>query len=996
MRQKRLIIPCVLVLLYMVAGFFVLPVVCRQILTEKLANGLDRPVSIGKISVNPITLAIGVDDFSIAGKNRDPFISFDRLFVNASLASVFNLSPVVSEILLENPDIKIVRHTDNRFNFSDLIPQETGPDDEMSGRTESGKSKIPGFIVENIRIKGGSLTLADHTVEATHRVKDFSLSLPRISSKPKHKDQPVKTGISCLVNGAQVEIDVETTPFAGHIASSKQGIRSNGQPGLNPVAAKGEVHLSGLDVEKYTPYYESFLSFDVRSGKTDIKAAFSTGLVRDAETMDFRVDLKSFDLRQLILADRGTNEKMVELPELRITDSSIDSKTRRISSGSITAKNGKIVLKRMKNGRINLSAKPSGPPVNTSKKNARHPVKTSGKNPMPPWRMTLDDFKAGGFSLDFNDLAPQDPAAVFLSDINVSVTEMTSHGKDPGMLTIDMKWNKGGRVAVKGTAVPFNRTAELDLVLEQMDIRSLQPYFTDQVKIMVTSGDIHTSGKINLNLKDTAAPLFRFSGNTSVTDFVSLDKKSAKDFFKCNSLYFSDANISAFPVSVVIKDISLTDFYSRIIISDTGSLNLTDIFKSGPETDEQPAGAKEKQKPGRAGPSIRVDNITAQAGHVAFSDYLTEPNFTARMKSIAGSVAGLSSQQNTRAKLHLKGLHGDSSPLDIVGHINPLAKEKYADIDMTFKDIELSNFTPYAAKYLGYKIEKGKLILDLDYLIDGKKLTSVNKARFDNFTLGERVPSDHATSLPIALAVSLLKNRNGQIDLNLPVTGELDDPEFKIGTIVLRMITNLILKVVTSPFAVIGSMFGSGEDLGYTEFGFGETSLDDGTLEKLDVLGRILVEKPSVKLEVQGRYHLLKDTQALKMKAFEELLKAEKLKRSLAAGLGAEDLEDITVTAEERREYILAAYKSAAFPKPRNEAGLEKKLDPAEKKKLLITHIHITAGDLRGLAMNRSEAVKAHLISQGNVETERIFLLEPQPGEDPETPDKIKTVFLLK
>jgi hypothetical protein len=367
------------------------------------------------------------------------------------------------------------------------------------------------------------------------------------------------------------------------------------------------------------------------------------------------------------------------------------------------------------------------------------------------------------------------------------------------------------------------------------------------------------------------------------------------------------------------------------------------------------------------------------------------------MGQIAGSLTGLSSTQESRASLNLKGLHGNSSPLDIVGTVNPLAKEKFADIDISFKDIELTNFTPYSSRFLGYKIEKGKLILDLEYIVEGDTLRSENRVKFDQFTLGERVESKDAVSLPVGLAISLLKNREGEINLDLPVTGNLNDPEFKIGSIVMKMIGNLILKVVTSPFSIIGSMFGGGEELSYIEFGYGEAEIRDEDFKKVDTLAKILQEKPSVNLEILGIYDRLRDAEALREKGFMDQIKAMKLKQMTASGSSAGTLEQVVITQEEMEPYILTAYDQAQFPKPRDEAGGEKQIDLEEKKKLLMTQIDIGEDELRLLAINRSENIKAYLISTGMVEQERIFLLEPGGDEDGagnETTGKVK--FSLK
>ena len=365
------------------------------------------------------------------------------------------------------------------------------------------------------------------------------------------------------------------------------------------------------------------------------------------------------------------------------------------------------------------------------------------------------------------------------------------------------------------------------------------------------------------------------------------------------------------------------------------------------------------------------------------------------MKEIAGSLTGLSSKDQSRAKLHLQGVHGASSPLEILGTVNLLAEKKFAEINVSFKDIELSNFTPYASKYLGYKIEKGKLILDLKYLIDGNVLKSENRARFDNFELGEKVDSEHATSLPVALAISLLKNRAGQIDLDIPVEGRLDDPEFKLGPIILKMIGNMILKVITSPFSIIGSLFGGGEELSFAEFEFGEGRIKESDHGKMDKLAEVLKEKSSVKLEIQGVYNSIRDAEGIREKRFETLLKEERSKKAWYSLSSPKTVAE-PLTPEEKEKYIEKVYDKAEFPKPRDEKGGKKKLDLEEKKKLLITHITVDENDLRSLALTRAENAKTYILSTGKVEKERIFLLEPMAVEKEKTDQTGRVNFILK
>ncbi|MCD4719306.1 MAG: DUF748 domain-containing protein, partial [Desulfobacula sp.] len=778
----------------------------------------------------------------VKGIAKEEVIKFPELSVDISKSDILANQLNISKILIKTPEFNLSRDKNGKLNLLKYIPKNKENHEKEAVKKDAGTNKKL-FI----------LSLADF------EIKDAAISFQDLSNKKIFKSRvfPLNVRIENLKAGEAVSgeysLKFET--------ETKETIDSKGRFQTHPVEADGTLLLSNIRFNKYAPYYESLVGFDVKDGNMNLSAGFE--LLKKQDKFDMKIKNQEFLIQTLSIFDRQSKEEMINIPKFKIKESIIDIGNKKIDIGIIIAQNGKVLLKRMKDGQINLvttvlPAKDSPSPQTSSITNTK-PIESKAS----PWAVTMRSFNATGFNVAFNDLTNKEPVTIKLSNISIKADDLKTFGKEKGRVNAQMNWNEDGRINIKGSVVPSILNAGLDLNLEKIDIKSLQPYFTDSIRILVTDGSINTKGKLKLNLDDNSGEHIQFIGQTSITQFVSLDKKTAKDFFKCNSLYLSGLDVSVFPVKVKAKDISLTDFYSRIIVSDTGEMNLNTIFKKDTINDTGIEPENKEVKPESQTPQIRVESVTLQGGNISFSDYLTQPNFTANMKQIAGSVTGLSSDEQSRAKLHLQGLHGQSSPLDIVGTINPLAKKKFADIDISYKDIELTNFTPYSSRYLGYKIEKGKLILDLEYMIDGNKLKSENRVRFDNFTLGERVESEDATSLPVSLAISLLKNRDGQIDLDLPVTGELDDPEFKVGSIIFKMITNLIFKVVTSPFSILSSMFGGGEDLGFVDFQYGETKMDESNYGKIDTLAQILQEKSSVNLEIQGVYDKLRDAEGL-------------------------------------------------------------------------------------------------------------------------------------
>jgi hypothetical protein len=303
--------------------------------------------------------------------------------------------------------------------------------------------------------------------------------------------------------------------------------------------------------------------------------------------------------------------------------------------------------------------------------------------------------------------------------------------------------------------------------------------------------------------------------------------------------------------------------------------------------------------------------------------------------------------------------------------------------------MDLSPTTPYAGKYVGYTIAKGKLSFDLKYLIDKRKLSSENKVFVDQFTFGDKVDSPTATSLPVKLGVALLKDRNGEIHLDIPVTGSIDDPQFSVWSIVLQVIGNLIAKAVTSPFALLGAAFGGGEEMQYVEFDSGRATVPEAGAKKLDALVTALSEKPGLKLEIAGYVSPDEDREGLKEWLMQRKVKAQKLTDLAKQGKAAVPVDDITVAPEDYEKYLTLAYRAEPFPKPRNFIGMVKSLPVPEMEKLMLTNIEVGEEELRQLAAQRANTVKEVILKSGKIEAERLFIVEPK-GLTPEKKDKVK------
>jgi hypothetical protein len=434
-----------------------------------------------------------------------------------------------------------------------------------------------------------------------------------------------------------------------------------------------------------------------------------------------------------------------------------------------------------------------------------------------------------------------------------------------------------------------------------------------------------------------------------------------------------------------------------------GTLNLQEIIEKGElkqETTQPPVTqgktppptqekATPSQKEKESTKDIKIGTVTLQGGTIDFSDRSVKPGYSAKLTEIGGSISGLSSEETTMADVELRGKLDDYAPLEITGKINPLKEDLYVDIKARFKDMELSPTTPYAGKYVGYTVEKGKLSFDLKYLIVKKKLESQNYIFLNQLTLGEKVESPHATKLPVKLAIALLKDRNGEVKLDIPVTGSLDDPKFSVWGIIIKILINLISKAATSPFSLLGAVFGGGEELSYVEFDYGSTIISEANVKKLDTIVKALHDRPSLKMDIEGHVDMEKDREGLKQYLFNRKVKAQKLNEMVKKGQTSVSVDEVKIEPNEYEKYLKMAYKEEKFPKPKNVIGMAKDLPAPEMEKLMLTHIEIKEGDLRTLASQRAMKVKDTILKSGEVEPGRVFILEPK-SLTPEKKEKVK------
>ena len=684
-------------------------------------------------------------------------------------------------------------------------------------------------------------------------------------------------------------------------------------------------------------------------------------------------------------------------------ESELDLTKKELKIGGFFTQKGELFIKRLKNGDMNvlkLVAPPSVPKETIPKERSEE---DKSKPPEKPWLISLKHVSVDNYTIRVEDQTPSEPVTIAAENMKLRGENISTTKNSKGKLSLSLLLNKKGTISTTGMIGIDPITADLKMDLKGIEIGPLQSYFTDKIKITVTEGAISTAGNFSLGITDKKELKAAYRGEASLSNFSSIDKLNAEDFLKWESLSFSDLNVGYNPLLIDIKGISLTNFYSRVIMNPDGTLNLQEIIEKGEPKQETtqppvtqgktPPPTQEKatpsQKEKESTKNIKIGTVTLQGGTIDFSDRSVKPDYSAKLTEIGGRISGLSSEETTMADMELRGKLDDYAPLEITGKINPLKEDLYVDIKARFKDMELSPTTPYAGKYVGYTVEKGKLSFDLKYLIVKKKLESQNHIFMDQLTLGEKVESPHATKLPVKLAIALLKDRKGEIKLDIPVTGSLDDPKFSVWGIILKILINLIAKAATSPFSLLGAVFGGGEELSFVEFDYGSTTISEPNVKKLETIVKALHDRPSLKMDIEGHVDMEKDREGLKQYLFNRKVKAQKLNEMVKKGQPSIPVDEVKIEPNEYEKYLKMAYKEEKFPKPRNILGMAKDLPAPEMEKLMLTHLEIKESDLRNLASQRAMKVKDAILKSRQVEPERVFILEPK-SLAPEKKEKVK------
>ena len=871
-----------------------------------------------------------------------PVVTWKRLAVDLHEVEPLAKRVHLARVALQGAELQVRRDTSGVINLTQLAPAESAKSEAQAAPpAASNPSPLP-------------LAL---------KIDDITLEIEQLRFKDETTSPPFEAALQqAKLEGRKFDLarDARSDWQFSARSDAEEDIRFAAVATAEPLAVEGRLDLAGVPLKRYQPYLDQAAHLRIDNGRLDLGLAFGWA---DQALRLTDVGLNLQDLRARLPEEKAP---FVQLGSLEMKGAGADTATRMASLGAISATGLKLDLRRERDGVLNVAriARAGG---------AQAPAGESR-----PWRIDVPSASLASDAVRFEDLAVAAPVKVSIAPLEIKAEALSTAEGHRGKLVVRATIDKRGTLSASGSVSLAPPAAQLNVDARNIVFTGVQPYLEDKLHLALTSGALSVKGAASVELPPGAPPRGSYRGSIDVTNFSSIDKRLTQDLLKWKALSVRAVDFDLEPMKLSVGEIALSDFYARIILSADGQLNLTDLVAR--READLPVSAPAPAAAAGPKPYVRLGKVALHGGNVNFSDFFIRPNYQANLTGVGGEVTEM--RPDKPGDVDLRAGLDNAAPVRIAGQVNALAENLFLDMKASVKDIEMAPLSPYSVKYAGYGIERGKLSWNAQYRVAERKLSAENQIYLDQLTFGERVESPTATKLPVTLAIALLKDRNGVIDLNLPISGSLDDPQFNVGGLIVKVLLNLVTKAVTSPFALLGALAGGGEELSHIEFAAGSTALDEAGQRKLQVLAKALTERPALKLTIVGRVAAEADREGLKRGSLERRVRAQKFDDLRRAGTAPQSPEAIAIAADEYEKYLRRAYGAEKFDKPRTTLGFAKPVPVAEMESLILANTSISEEDLRLLANARAQAAKEWLVTQGKVPAERVFLLAPKLGGD--------------
>ena len=946
--------------LYSLLGFLILPGIALRVANQQLANYAAVPAHIQRIELNPFSLEVTLWGLVIGEPGKEQ-VGFERLYADLQLDSLWTKAVHLSNIELDKPKTEILFAKDGKLNLLGLFnipasePTPADPD-----------AKPFPLRIDQIKLANGVVHFED--VRPSEPIEflydDLNFELKNLSTLPE--DSADMTLVAIGPNGGRID-------WSGNFS-------------LIPITSEGTLKITDGNMKAFWPYVRDAVPLVLENGVMNLSTEYKLNLSKQTE-----LQLNNIALSIAPFAIKAPDGRpLAKLERLDVSETSVDLAKQQVVVGKIRSQKLETWAALEADGQLDwqklFASQPSKPAAKAAAEPASTPATADSPKPEPsaqdkPWQVLLKDVQLRNYTVHLADRSANPPVTLDVTPLNVDLQDFDSLNGSPFKLKLDTGLGKQGKILADGTVNLAPVNAQLNVKTQDIDLRVAQSYINPFIRLELRSGMLGSDLKVNL--KSTEPLALSVTGRAQIDQLHTLDTLKTRDFLKWQQVVVEGLNYQHGD-SLSIDKVNLLQPYVRFMINDDRTTNIDDLLIPQPaDSGTTTAAAKPASKDKPLG--IRIGGIAINDGSANFADFSLTPNFATAVQQLNGQIGTIDSRQSKPATVDIKGKVDRYAPVTIKGAVNPFDPMASLDITTSFKRVELTTLTPYSGKFAGYRIRKGRLNLDLHYLITKGQLKAENKVVVEQLQLGERVDSPDATSLPLKLAIALLKDVDGKISIELPVTGDLNNPQFSVMPIVWQTLRNLIVKAAAAPFKMIGGLVSGGgsQDLGTVSFAPGSSELNKDAEGALIKLSQALKERPALRLEIEGVAAKSSDGPLLAEQRLEreyqynyyKMLQRRGDKVPAQASL-------IDVPDSEKGPLLEGIYRTRLKTQPPAEwKDLGKEERTAKMREGVIQFWSSSDVLLRQLGQDRASSIKDFLVDKGQLADDRVYFIDTNLGE---------------
>lgn len=944
----------VFLLTYTLCGFLLVPLLVEKQITDTLRNDLGRESQIGEVRFNPYSFSLSIKAFQMEDTDHVELARFDEFFVNFQLSSLFRWAWTFREIRLDGFFSRQERFASGDTRLTRLLADlEAGTTTEETSTDEA--SGLPRMLIHALSLNDGSAHFIDHVPESPVELAmgPVSVDIQELNTLPDRYGQQ-----SVVIRLA----DNSTISWQGNIS-------------LAPLESEGEFSIENSRLDQTAAYLKALLPLESVQAALSMRTSYSLQQL-DSGDLDLELDSLELEVKDIAIAGLEPTTEFLTLElfamengVLRYPENELNFSTVRVTAPGLTAwldESGHLSLLDL----VPQVSESEAPPESSD---------TAASN---PWQLGIDEFILDRGKIELSDNSISPAAELGMIDLQLSLSEVSNRANQEIPFRLSGGLDAGGTFGMEGKAVVLpSISANGKSSFSSIPLNLAQPYVEQFLSLLIEGGALDLESDFTVDAEQAV----ELKGNMSISELKTRDTAENEDLLGWQQLDIDQFELGTNERSLHLSRVEFQQLYGRLEINADQSTNLSGLLIAPAQGTED---AVEEANPW----SIVIGGIAVNDGMMDFSDLSLPLPFGTRISDMDGTISTIDSSSTEPANIRVEGQVDEFGLARIEGSMRVLDPIGHTDVSLEFRNLLMSQLSPYSAQFAGREIDEGKLDLDLHYFIQQGQLQGQNDIVMSDIVLGAEVESPDAVSLPLGLAVALLKDSNGVIDIDLPVEGDINDPEFRIGGVVMKAIVGLITKVVSAPFRMLGALIGvDSEDFGQFQFLAGRSDLTPPELEKIIQLQQALNERPQLGIELSGVIDAAIDTPQLQFFRLRDTV----LQR-LGTEKSSED-QEIAMLDEELRSTLEAIF-SERFPDesadslkalhmappaddPEGKPVLDDLAYAVALRDRLLASEEISAADLDALANARAEAVRSAFLASGEFDESRIVIVAPSKVE---------------